>query len=898
MAPPRKKAKHNKVETPSINPSRRLFVPFRALGFITNHVPFSGSSALPRIHIVTCLGKAWAMWEGDKMSLQFIGPDLELPITSLLMDGDAIWAASGSSVSKFLRGKQVAHLSNPLGSALSTISVFGTQMLALTEDGKHLIVWDMESQEPLQNLTFDGDFTATHILHPATYLNKILVGSSEGGLQLWNILTATCIHRFNPVALRPGHHSTYTPSAITVLVQSPAIDIVGIGFASGEVSIYDIRADERLLCVSMDSGTISAVGFRSDGEPILATASTTGHIAFWDLNANARLLHIFRGAHDGAVTGLAWIPGQPLLLSCGDDNSVKQWLFDSPTAPLGCLNSVNERTAGSLTKKATSLSVPLSHFKFMPITSMAFSVTRSKDWEDVLTCHAASATEVSNSGSSIARTWSVENKRLGRWNLGLNAKKGLAAGVVRSVFVTACGILVALWNMQSGIRRKTFKVGDAPSQGEQSTQAAVKALNGRPITGLAVDALNRILVASTLDGTLNVSSPRVLILCTAHILPCTCVTIVLCHRILQLQQDSGLIAMACDDMVIRLVDLETRRLVRELTGFRGRILDIALTSLDSVIRTFDIPSGRLIDAFKTASVATSVSFSPTGDFLATAHVDSVGVYLWANRAQYTEVPLQTFKEDETGASSVPLPSVQGLAEDAVLEGLSSLTMESAGVVDVYTTPEQLGEELVTLTLLPRSRWQTLLNLETIHQRNKPKEPPKAPEKVPFFLPTLPGVEHRFAIDEKTASRDDKASSGEKKKDSHRLDLDAADLESEFYRKLRVEDNAGDYETFFNYVKALSPAAIDLELRSLTSTSALLSFLRALTGRLRTHRDFEAVQTFLAVFLRLHGEELAQGDSKLSEALEVLLEVQRTESEGILDLISSSLGTLSFVRDTI
>lgn len=52
------------------------------------------------------------------------------------------------------------------------------------------------------------------------------------------------------------------------------------------------------------------------------------------------------------------------------------------------------------------------------------------------------------------------------------------------------------------------------------------------------------------------------------------------------------------------------------------------TSMDSIIRTFDIPTGRLIDAFRTASVATSVSFSPTGDFLATSHVDSVGVYLW------------------------------------------------------------------------------------------------------------------------------------------------------------------------------------------------------------------------------------------------------------------------------
>lgn len=55
---------------------------------------------------------------------------------------------------------------------------------------------------------------------------------------------------------------------------------------------------------------------------------------------------------------------------------------------------------------------------------------------------------------------------------------------------------------------------------------------------------------------------------------------------------------------------------------------IVTTSLDSIIRTFDVPTGQLIDAFRTASVATSVSFSPTNDFLATSHVDSVGVYLW------------------------------------------------------------------------------------------------------------------------------------------------------------------------------------------------------------------------------------------------------------------------------
>ena len=34
-------------------------------------------------------------------------------------------------------------------------------------------------------------------------------------------------------------------------------------------------------------------------------------------------------------------------------------------------------------------------------------------------------------------------------------------------------------------------------------------------------------------------------------------------------------------------------------------------------------------------------------------------------------------------------------------------------VEPYTTPDQLSTELLTLSLMPRSRWQTLLNLEII-----------------------------------------------------------------------------------------------------------------------------------------------------------------------------------------
>jgi U3 small nucleolar RNA-associated protein 21 len=43
---------------------------------------------------------------------------------------------------------------------------------------------------------------------------------------------------------------------------------------------------------------------------------------------------------------------------------------------------------------------------------------------------------------------------------------------------------------------------------------------------------------------------------------------------MMLQRDSGLLAVTCDDLVVRLLDIETRRIVREFSGFGGRVLDL------------------------------------------------------------------------------------------------------------------------------------------------------------------------------------------------------------------------------------------------------------------------------------------------------------------------------------
>lgn len=129
-------------------------------------------------------------------------------------------------------------------------------------------------------------------------------------------------------------------------------------------------------------------------------------------------------------------------------------------------------------------------------------------------------------------------------------------------------------------------------------------------------------------------------------------------------------------------------------------------------------------------------------------MDSVGVFLWANRAQYAEVSFQTVSDSEIVEIGLPtmqedtdedgpliLPLVFSVSNGSLRDLFCALTSvlvadelsgfsashptgpqsldPSQRAEDVFSSPDQLAEELATLTLLPRSRWQTLLKLEVI-----------------------------------------------------------------------------------------------------------------------------------------------------------------------------------------
>lgn len=100
---------------------------------------------------------------------------------------------------------------------------------------------------------------------------------------------------------------------------------MAIGTLNGVVSIRNIRADLELMSFQQES-KITAISFRTDEHPHMATANMHGDVALWDMEKK-RLFHTLKGAHDGLIMSMQFLNGQPLMITGGADNAVKVRFF-------------------------------------------------------------------------------------------------------------------------------------------------------------------------------------------------------------------------------------------------------------------------------------------------------------------------------------------------------------------------------------------------------------------------------------------------------------------------------------------------------------------------------------------------------------------------------------------
>ena len=877
----RKRLKKDHYDIPTAK-SSRIYQPFRSIGNITNNVPFDIQIKGTQFLLTTCIGRSIQTYDCARLNLLFVTSPLEHAITAINSQSDLVLVASGPFVVAYRRGKEVWRLGDEDAPHITQLLTFGDYIC--TTDNTHLLVYNNIRELHIE-IELPADSDVTCLLHPATYLNKVVLANA-GRLEIWNVRTGILVHS-----------TTNFGQAITALTSSPVIDVICLGLFDGTIIVHHLRADEEMIKLKQ-VGRVNSISFRTDGVQIMATSNDQGEIAFWDLE-KSKVITVLRTAHAGSVSSISYLNGQPILISTGTDNAVREWIFDSLDGSPRLLRSrsghhapptsisfygqdshfllsasrdrslmgfsvysdaqTTELSQGAVQSEANKTKARPEDLKLAEIVGLAWQNTREKDWDNVLTAH---------KDDCAARTWNWKRRRLGKYLLTTKDKTA-----VRSVAISACGNFgfvgsnsgtVDCYNMQSGLHRRTYRAD---------------AHHTKAVTGITSDSLNKVMISASLDGTVKFWDFQKGKLTST-------VDIEVGITGIRHKQSSELLALSCDDFSIRVLDTETKRIVRELWGHTNRITSMAFSddarwlvtsSLDGTIRTFDLPTGHTIDILRIPSVCTALAFSPTGDYLATAHIDSVGIHLWSNRAQFTAISTHNITDEAIPISE--MPSASGEGGQGIIE-LALQADEDVKDITSFTTIDQLSASLLTMSMVPRTRWQNLLNLDIIRQRNKPKEPPKAPEKLPFDLGTLRDLHKGTNL-------------AAPEVESRHLAISGIESSTEF------TDSLDDPERLFEHVKTLGPAQIDISIRSLSlehDFHELTQFVNALTWRLKQRRDYELCQAYMATFLKSHGDVLVNASEELFAALEEWREVQEAERQRLSELIGYCNGVVRFLSE--
>ncbi|ETN70288.1 Utp21 specific WD40 associated domain protein [Necator americanus] len=550
----------------------------------------------------------------------------------------------------------------------------------------------------------------------------------------------------------------------------------------------------------------------------MTTADIGGDIVVWDLEKR-QLIGKISHVHHAAVTELYFMPGEPVMVSASADNSLRTWVLDGADG--------------------------------MPRQLV------------ILEGHAEGVTAVQFNGKQ-----ELVHKRFTK-------DASLSKATATAIALSPCGNFAFIgystghvdqFNIQSGRHVKTF-AKQADQEGEQSEKENSEKAHDSKITALVVDSRGSELITGCYSGKLKYWQAR-----TGKLLA-TMRTRLRIERSAPCTANS-LLAVACigdEGASVAVVDTLCRRVVRTFSSVGGSVNAMTFSSdgrwlltadNSKYIRVWELSTSQLIDVMLFDRPCIGMSFNNSGEYLATIHEDEKSIFIWANKKMYaSHVNIRALPLDYLPTWKSHVPEV----------GVNTFVIDDES--EEWASSEQIDSSLVTYSGLAPSRWANLPDLALIKERNKPEQPPRKPKQAPFFLtaaPTLEGFEFEVPQEDQ---------------DERRRTLQAKrsllELESSFSSMLRAATSSEDLQEVFQSLKKMSVSAIDFQLRTLPAV-LLTKFFKMLTEILKTRRDFDLVQAYLATALKIHRSALWQeeDDAREAEQLTNALEELSLEQERI------------------
>lgn len=305
------------LETEENQTEYRILEPFRSLGIVIDNNPFCYYKRANDRFLVASNNNSFLLYNCERLNLERISPPLPKKINALTVYKNLIFTASENII---LSWSKIHILNEYLGHKSKVIQLltFEKLLLSLDEQG-NLFCFDIYTKKVIKQIQLN----ARMIYHPSTYLNK-LVYTDGFHLYLYNIKSEILIYKFENIR-KEGD------GEITTIEQSPIIDVIAIGFSSGNIRIINMRTDKIVQEFNMSSRIIGLT-FSSTTKlniSLLASTDTSGDIVFWDLNSKQKHYVLKAPHNEKIITNLKFLPNEPLLVSAsGDGNSIVMWQFE------------------------------------------------------------------------------------------------------------------------------------------------------------------------------------------------------------------------------------------------------------------------------------------------------------------------------------------------------------------------------------------------------------------------------------------------------------------------------------------------------------------------------------------------------------------------------------------
>jgi hypothetical protein len=135
--------------------------------------------------------------------------------------------------------------------------LFGEIMIILLKGRNEVQVRNIVTDFEVCNLILE--FNPVFILHPVTYLNKVLLAGPKE-LDLYNIHTGNKIFSFGE---EEGIKKLLLDADIVAIKNSPAVDIVALALSNAKIALVNLKT-AAILRVFQQTGNIKCFAFSMD----------------------------------------------------------------------------------------------------------------------------------------------------------------------------------------------------------------------------------------------------------------------------------------------------------------------------------------------------------------------------------------------------------------------------------------------------------------------------------------------------------------------------------------------------------------------------------------------------------------------------------------------------------